>query len=606
MDGKTLLLVEDEAIIAMSQKRRLENYGAVVFTAGGGEKALELFKLHPEISLVLMDIDLGSSIDGIEAARRLLAIREVPVVFMSSHYEPEIVNKTDSVSSYGYVVKGSNEIALVTSLRMACRLFEARREQQNSLDQIQHSQKLLDYIISHTRSAIAVHDTELCYVYVSKRYLEVFRVTETQVIGRHHYDVFPDIPEKWREVHRRALAGEVLHADDDPFERADGSIDWTCWECRPWYQADGRIGGIIVYTEVINDRKETELRLRRSEESLRITMDSIGDAVIAVDTEARVTLMNPIAEQLCGWQLSEAVGRPLQEVFCIISSETRQPCENPVGKVLKSGRIVGLANHTALLSANGNEYQIADSAAPIRADDGSIHGVVLVFRDITDQYAAEAERKQLLSHKELLLKESHHRIKNNIGVVHNLLLLQANQHAAGPVRDILLSAAGRLQSMMALYDKLYRNEDYTLLAMPEYLQHLVEQILQQFRDLLTIDATVHSDQITLDSGTAASVGIIINELITNSVKHGFTDCSFGSIDISLQRSGGQAVLQYNDSGCGLGDIQPEKAGFGLQLIEMQAEQCGGSLQICNDTSAAAGVQFTISFPINPQLDSGTS
>lgn len=109
MDGKTLLLVEDEAIIAMSQKRRLENYGAVVFTAGGGEKALELFKLHPEISLVLMDIDLGSSIDGIEAARRLLAIREVPVVFMSSHYEPEIVNKTDSVSSYGYVVKGSRE-----------------------------------------------------------------------------------------------------------------------------------------------------------------------------------------------------------------------------------------------------------------------------------------------------------------------------------------------------------------------------------------------------------------------------------------------------------------------------------------------------------------
>jgi len=135
-------------------------------------------------------------------------------------------------------------------------------------EQLIHSHDLMDYIISHARSAIAVHDRDLKYIYVSKRYLKEYKVKKQNVIGKHHYDVFPDLPQKWRDVHKRSLAGEVLIGEDDPYYRDDGSVDWTRWECRPWYESNGSIGGIIIYSEVITERKKIEEALRESEHKL--------------------------------------------------------------------------------------------------------------------------------------------------------------------------------------------------------------------------------------------------------------------------------------------------------------------------------------------------
>lgn len=131
-----------------------------------------------------------------------------------------------------------------------------------------HSHDLMRYIIEHNRSAVAVHDRDLKYVYVSQRYLDEYKIKDQDVIGKHHYEVFPDLPQKWRDVHQRALAGRASSAEDDPYVREDGSVDWTRWECRPWYEADGSIGGIIIYTEVITERKRAEEALRLSEAQL--------------------------------------------------------------------------------------------------------------------------------------------------------------------------------------------------------------------------------------------------------------------------------------------------------------------------------------------------
>lgn len=122
---------------------------------------------------------------------------------------------------------------------------------------------------------------------------------------------------------------------------------------------------------------------------LDVTLSSIGDAVIATDTEGRVTFLNAVAESLTGWQTQEAKGRPLTTIFRILNEHTREPVENPVEKVLRLGRIVGLANHTVLISKNGTEVPIDDSAAPIRGAGGRLRGVVLVFRDITERKRAE-------------------------------------------------------------------------------------------------------------------------------------------------------------------------------------------------------------------------
>jgi len=135
--------------------------------------------------------------------------------------------------------------------------------------------------------------------------------------------------------------------------------------------------------------QQANFTLRDSEEKLAVTLNSIGDAVIATDAEGRVTLLNPLAERLTGWTQAEATGRPADEVFHIINKETRQPATTPVKETLAHGTIQGLANHTLLIARDGSECDIADSCAPIRDRDGQVIGTVLVFRDVTAEYATQ-------------------------------------------------------------------------------------------------------------------------------------------------------------------------------------------------------------------------
>lgn len=165
---------------------------------------------------------------------------------------------------------------------------------------------------------------------------------------------------------------------------------------------DGKIGhglkGEFVQTHCIlqdiTERKQAEERLRKSEENLAITLNSIGDAVISTDVNGLVVQMNPVAEKLCGWRLTDAWGKPLSDVFKIINADTRQYIEDPVTRVLEHEETVGLANHTVLISKDGSEYQISDSAAPIKNKINEITGVVLVFSDVTAKYESERALKE--------------------------------------------------------------------------------------------------------------------------------------------------------------------------------------------------------------------
>ena len=135
--------------------------------------------------------------------------------------------------------------------------------------------------------------------------------------------------------------------------------------------------------------QQTNVTLQVSEEKLAVTLNSIGDAVIATDADARVTLLNPLAEKLTGWTQAQASGRPVDEIFHILNQETRQPSAIPVMETLAHGTIQGLANHTLLIARDGSECAIADSCAPIRDRDGQVIGAVLVFRDVTEEYAVQ-------------------------------------------------------------------------------------------------------------------------------------------------------------------------------------------------------------------------
>jgi PAS domain S-box-containing protein len=176
--------------------------------------------------------------------------------------------------------------------------------------------------------------------------------------------------------------------------RKDGEIREILLSSSPLEATDLQTG--VVFTALdITQRKRAEEALAAEKERLAVTLASIGDGVIATDIEGNVVLMNQVAESLTGWSRSEAVGRPLTRIFHLVNEKTREPCENPVEKVLQSGGLVGLANHTLLIHRDGSERLLADSGAPIVDQHGRIMGVVLVFKDITLQRQMESELQKM-------------------------------------------------------------------------------------------------------------------------------------------------------------------------------------------------------------------
>jgi PAS domain S-box-containing protein len=152
----------------------------------------------------------------------------------------------------------------------------------------------------------------------------------------------------------------------------------------PLHKAGGSFSRLWHHTD-ITQQKKNEKALRESEQRWATTLSSIGDAVIATDTEGKITFLNKVAEELTGWTLQEASTHPLDKIFNIINEQTRQKVENPVTRVLKEGMVVGLANHTLLVRKDGHLVPIDDSGAPIKDKEGKTTGVVLVFRDITER-----------------------------------------------------------------------------------------------------------------------------------------------------------------------------------------------------------------------------
>uniref|UniRef100_UPI00289F2D79 EAL domain-containing protein n=1 Tax=Massilia timonae TaxID=47229 RepID=UPI00289F2D79 len=181
----------------------------------------------------------------------------------------------------------------------------------------------------------------------------------------------------------------------------DGSVHFLRSAGSVTRDAAGQALHIVGVNWDVTPLRELASQLAEQHELLRVTLQSIGDAVITTDAQSQVTWLNPVAERMTGWLSSEALGRPLTQVFHIVNEETRHPTENPVATCLAQGTIVGLANDTVLISRNGDEFGIEDSAAPIRNRSGDVLGVVLVFHDVTEQRRLSGEMSYRATHDAL-------------------------------------------------------------------------------------------------------------------------------------------------------------------------------------------------------------
>ncbi|CCE24134.1 PAS domain S-box protein [Methylotuvimicrobium alcaliphilum] len=261
--------------------------------------------------------------------------------------------------------------------------------------ELTHSYELMRYVIEHNRGGIAIHDRDLKYLYVSQRYLDDYRVSDPDIIGRHHYEVFPNLPQKWRDAHQKALQGIVSFADEDTYLREDGSVEWVQWECRPWYNADGSIGGIIIYTEMITERKKAEEQLKK----LALAVEQSPESIVITNADAQIEYVNQAFSANTGYTLDDVL---LRNPRILHSGKTPQTNYEAMWQTLRRGETWKGEFYNQ--RKDGGEYIEFAVITPLRQQDGTITHYVAIKEDITERKRIATELDKYRNHLETLVE----------------------------------------------------------------------------------------------------------------------------------------------------------------------------------------------------------
>jgi PAS domain S-box-containing protein len=307
--------------------------------------------------------------------------------------------------------------------------------------------------------------------------------------------------------------------------------------------------------------------------------------VITTDAVERITWLNPVAQRMTGWSPKEAIGTPLTEVFHIVNERTRAPVASPIASCLELQRTVELSDHSLLLSRDGKEFSIEDTAAPIRNEHGELLGAVLVFHDVTRQRQQQMQVERALGEKELLLKEVYHRVKNNLQVVQSLLSIQRRSLGEGPGQSAMDDSIQRVRAMALVHEKLYRSSNLSALSLKDYCADLIMQIAEA-TGARSRGVQIKLDIAELETGLDSAIpfGLLVSELVGNSLKHGFPEGRGGEVLVKLVRSdsGTGCTLTVTDDGLGIPANQADVfnlGSMGLQLAASLAGQLGGELNL---------------------------
>ncbi len=338
----------------------------------------------------------------------------------------------------------------------------------------------------------------------------------------------------------------------------------------------------------ITERKLAERKLIISENKYRKIFENVQDVFYQTDLEGTIIEISPSIEKYAGFTRDELIGSPVQNVYYDLRDR-----ENLLNILKSEGEVVDY--ELCLKTKWGRPVITSASSHLIFNRSGVPVAVEGSLRDITDRKAVEDRVKALLQEKELLLKETHHRIKNNMNAVYGILYMQSEDVDNPECSGILKDAASRVQSMTVLYDKLYRSADYEELGIADYLSLLVDEVSSIFDSASLVKFELNIDDFIISSKILSSLGIIINELITNSMKYAFKDRADGVIRISASRESNDVTFIYSDNGVGLPDSQSfqNSAGFGMQLVDMMVKQIGGTAEINRDNGTGFIIRFKV-------------
>jgi PAS domain S-box-containing protein len=611
---KTILIVEDEALIALDEERKLKHAGYSVACVASGEESIDIFRKNPDsFDLVLMDIDLGGGIDGTEAAQEILRSYDVPILFLSSHTEPELVEKTEKITNYGYVVKSSPFTVLDASIKMAFKLFEAQKKlyQKNmeieainerlriSLEKVEESEErarrdqlFLRTLLDNLPDVVYFNDAEGRKIIANRADLENIGLCGEEAIGKTDLELFPgDIGVRG---HRDNLAvvrnGEPIINREEEFIRPDGGRRWLLTSKIPLRDRQGSIIGLVGIGRDITDRKKAEEKDAQERIFLRTLIDVLPDPVYFKDATCRKIISNISAfHNVERNDTNDELGKTDLDLF-----------PGPVGmrgylddqRVIRDGTPI-LNREEDFVQPDGSVLWLSTSKVPLRNVKGEIIGLAGIGHDITELKNLEKSLQKTAEQKTMLMKELQHRVKNSLSIVSSLLNLEIDSLTDEAARVIFRETLGRIDAISAVYERLYLSESLDSVDIRAYIGYLAEAISKTIASR-TVRISSRSSDLQLDANHALPLGLILNELLTNAIKYAYPPGAEGEIRIVLEAADGKIRLSVADDGIGLPEgFDPMTAeSMGMSLVTMLAKQLGGAIQ----AESKRGAQISVTFP----------
>ncbi len=337
--------------------------------------------------------------------------------------------------------------------------------------------------------------------------------------------------------------------------------------------------------QAVIQKRMIEEKLRESESKLKALMNSTTDGVFLMTPDGIVLEANQTLSDRFGVSVDQMIG---SNMFSYFSPGLAASRLEKIKEVISAGQPLVISDERGGLSLDSHIYPIKNSA-------GEVVSIAVFSRDVSESRKSFETINSLLKEKELLLSEVHHRIKNNMNTISGLLMLQAASMSDAAAITALNDARSRVQSMMLMYDKLYRSEDYRKMHIKEYFEKFIDEIFLIFENARQITIIKEIDDFILDTKTIFPVGIAINELITNAFKYAFPDGREGIIKVSIKKENDNVTLCISDDGAGVSDevIASGSGGFGLNLVSALAEQIGGTVSISKKSGTRVEIVFSV-------------
>ncbi len=385
---------------------------------------------------------------------------------------------------------------------------------------------------------------------------------------------------------QKSVRNEELH-----LRRKDGTPIIVSDTATPVYE-EGRLLYFDGIVEDVTERKRIEEALTESEEKYRTLVENSKDSIVIIDAKGNVQFANKATEELTGYTMEEGLSVNVRQITPL----KYWPKSFSMLKEAIMGRPIPYFE--SVIRRKDGALVPVESGGQAIFKDGKVEGIQVITRDITERKQAEEQMRASLREKEVLLKEIHHRVKNNMQIISSLLALQSRYIEDEKLLEVFRDIQNRIQSMALVHESLYRSRDLASINFRDYIENLVNSLVKSFRtDGGRIAVKVNAENISLGSDHAVPCGLIINELVSNSLKHAFPGDRKGEITVGLHPvNGNKFELKVKDNGIGMSknvDLKKVKS-LGLRLVSILAEdQLKGRIRL----SRKGGTEICITFKV---------